>query len=393
MKPFAPPAGTNIALIAALACAGNASAQADGEPAAVSVTDAASVAELEYQAFDLLYQSGEAGMTGTALRRLEAAVNAGSAPAANELSLAYLFGRGVAADLDQGMRLERIAAEAGNAPAQFRLGLRYLPGGELDVDMTEARQWFEAAGAQGYGRALYALATTYVNEDEAAARLDSIFELVSRSAALGEPSALLQLGRILLTDERRRDPDRGIALLELAAATMPELAAEVGMLYLRGTRVERDPARAARWLAEAESRGDPGAKLWLSVLLQRGAGIARDEARAASLQREYIDSATAGQKNNMAWQLSVHPDPFLRDGAFAVRLMESIAGNPEDLSPPHRDTLAAAYAETGRFDDAIALQQRIVAELSVSAEGLLEEGGYRERLELYRAGAAYRQPE
>ena len=57
--------------------------------------------------------------------------------------------------------------------------------------------------------------------------------------------------------------------------------------------------------------------------------------------------------NELAWLLSTHPDPGVRDGAEAVRLAEHAARLINRQNPFVMGTLGAAYAETGRFEDAI----------------------------------------
>lgn len=66
-----------------------------------------------------------------------------------------------------------------------------------------------------------------------------------------------------------------------------------------------------------------------------------------------IDPASAGTLNNLAWLLASHQDPQFRDGAEAVSLAEracQLTGNRKAIMV---GTLAAAYAEAGRFTDAI----------------------------------------
>jgi tetratricopeptide (TPR) repeat protein len=65
--------------------------------------------------------------------------------------------------------------------------------------------------------------------------------------------------------------------------------------------------------------------------------------------------------NGLAWLLATHPDATVRNGPEAVRLAEHACavtgrGNPELL-----DTLAAAYAEAGRFPEAINAAQEAIA--------------------------------
>ncbi len=57
--------------------------------------------------------------------------------------------------------------------------------------------------------------------------------------------------------------------------------------------------------------------------------------------------------NDLAWLLATHPDPALRDGQNAVRFAERGCALTAGKYPTLLSTLAAAYAETGRFSDAI----------------------------------------
>jgi tetratricopeptide (TPR) repeat protein len=94
--------------------------------------------------------------------------------------------------------------------------------------------------------------------------------------------------------------------------------------------------------------------------------------------------------NNLAWIRATHPDPKLRKGVEAVRLAQKACqlwGRGEvDLL----DTLAAAFAEAGRFSEALATLEEAIS-LATSA-GLKEKTEELERrLQGYRAGHPYRQ--
>jgi len=56
---------------------------------------------------------------------------------------------------------------------------------------------------------------------------------------------------------------------------------------------------------------------------------------------------------NLAWILATSTDSSLRDGAKAVELAENVARRAGHPNPIVLRTLAAAYAETGRFSEAI----------------------------------------
>jgi len=120
----------------------------------------------------------------------------------------------------------------------------------------------------------------------------------------------------------------------------------------------------------AEVHGNLG-----NALVQKGS---LDEAithyqMALQIKPDYVNAL-----NNLAWLLATCPDVHIRDGVQAV--------NYGVIS--HVDTLAAAYAEAGRFDDAIAAAQKACAlAAAAGAENLLEQS--RERLALYRARQPY----
>jgi Flp pilus assembly protein TadD len=65
--------------------------------------------------------------------------------------------------------------------------------------------------------------------------------------------------------------------------------------------------------------------------------------------------------NQLAWTLATHPDATLRDGPEAVRLAERIWHLAGDNNPKPFSTLAAAYAEVGRFPDAINAARKAVS--------------------------------
>jgi hypothetical protein len=62
--------------------------------------------------------------------------------------------------------------------------------------------------------------------------------------------------------------------------------------------------------------------------------------------------------NNFSWALSTAPEGSLRNGAKALQLAEKALRLGGGESPVHLRTLAAAYAESSRFEDAIETAQR-----------------------------------
>jgi tetratricopeptide (TPR) repeat protein len=63
-------------------------------------------------------------------------------------------------------------------------------------------------------------------------------------------------------------------------------------------------------------------------------------------------------QNNLAWVLATYPDEGIRRGDKAVELAEKAARLPGGENPIVLRTLAAAYAEDGRFAKAIDTGER-----------------------------------
>jgi tetratricopeptide (TPR) repeat protein len=62
--------------------------------------------------------------------------------------------------------------------------------------------------------------------------------------------------------------------------------------------------------------------------------------------------------NNLAWILAANPDPQIRNGREAVALAERACRLTEYKQPMMVGTLAAAYAETGRFAEAVTTAEK-----------------------------------
>ena len=95
--------------------------------------------------------------------------------------------------------------------------------------------------------------------------------------------------------------------------------------------------------------------------------------------------------NNLAWLLATAPEASVRDGAEAVRRAEQACQLTHYQRPLFMGTLAAAYAEAGRFDEAIAMARKAITQATAMNNEVLAKKN-RELLELYQHRKAYCQP-
>ena len=94
-------------------------------------------------------------------------------------------------------------------------------------------------------------------------------------------------------------------------------------------------------------------------------------------------------KTRLAWQLATGPDPRLRDGPRALALADSVRGSQRSLETI--DATAAAYAEMGRFKEAVSTLRAGLA-LPQARIHTAQASAMRQRLSLYEEKRAFHQP-
>jgi tetratricopeptide (TPR) repeat protein len=94
--------------------------------------------------------------------------------------------------------------------------------------------------------------------------------------------------------------------------------------------------------------------------------------------------------NNLAWIMATHPDKEFRNPAKAVGFAERSCELTGFANPESLDTLSAAYAANGKFNEAVQTAQK--AEKMFSSAGLKKKvKEIQNRLELYKTGRPYRE--
>ena len=215
--------------------------------------------------------------------------------------------------------------------------------------------------------------------DEAFVHLQKALELEPNRAAVqyNFAHALLQTGRL----------DEAIAHLERALEIEPgNLAArsDLGGALLRLGRIEESFGQLQKTLQLDPNYPAAHANL-ANTLLQMGR---TDEALSHLQIILSLDPNDAEAEKNMAWVLATCPDARIRDGERAVALAEQ-ANRIERDNPLMGATLAAAYAEAGRFAEAINVAERAL-QLAIDSRNEPLADGIRTHLALYRSGQPVR---
>jgi tetratricopeptide (TPR) repeat protein len=250
-----------------------------------------------------------------------------------------------------------LAVTTDNDVAHNNLGYLCVDRGELDQGMSH----FEAASKIRSGKLNphYNLGTAFVE---------------------------MNLGDALA---RKGQPDEAMAHFEQAIKLQPDYAEAYynrgNVLYAKG-RIDEAITDFEKTLQIQPDDADAHTGLG-NALLRKGA---LKEAIAHYNEAIGLAPQDPHSRSNLAWVLATSSDASIRDGAKAVELAKHAVSLSGGREPLFLRTLAAAYAETGRFSDAIAVVQQAVAIARMQGKtalaALLEEDGllYRGQVPLRR---------
>ena len=213
-----------------------------------------------------------------------------------------------------------------------------------------------------------------------------------KAAEQGDVNAQFNLG--LMHDE-----GQGVAQNYIEASRWYQKAANqgdvnaqfnLGTMYDQGQGVPQDSAEAIRWYRKAAEQGDDYANLNLGLMYIAGQGVAQDYAEALRWFEKGAEGGSVECANSLAWVLATCPDDKIRDGDRAIVIAKEVV--EKEVSPRTLDTLAAAYAAAGRFEDAIYTQEQAIVELQKEAANDYLEKGYLDRLQTYQSGKSWLKP-
>jgi uncharacterized protein len=348
----------------------------------------------------------------------------GNAAAIVAVAQMHIDGLGVDPNPSLGAALLQQAAEGDHPPAKLRLGIAYLRGLGTPRDVEAGRQWLTEAAEDGLVAAFLYLAQSFRapltdQPDPAAAR-----SWYLKAHEAGEPDALAHLAFMVEAGEgTEADPQAASRYFHEAAEAGSAIAlAKLGHAYLTGDGVQPDAGRALALFQRAADQGHPTGYMGLAYLYDSGTLVERDEERAngwyqraaeAGLLDAQIRLAYAGMRrgdlagqhqarawlakaaaqnsvqalNDYAWLLATSPFETVRDGQQAVSL--ALQAVSQERSPAYLDTLAAAYAETGKFDKAVETQREALAMVPHDGEALVQE--LETHLQAFEAGEPWRE--
>jgi tetratricopeptide (TPR) repeat protein len=215
--------------------------------------------------------------------------------------------------------------------------------------------------------------------DEAIAQLQRALQLNPDLANTHDivGNALLQKGKV----------DEAIAEYHLALQINPRLAEacyNLGNARLRQGKVDEAIAQYQKALEINPDFADAHDNLGTALLHQGNTAEAIAQYRMALR----IKPDKAEIQNNLAWLLATCSQASLRNGNQAVALAEQANQLTGYDNPVVLDTLAAAYAEAGRFPEAVTIAQRALR-LAEARSNTALTVSLQSQLQLFQAGRPF----
>jgi protein O-mannosyl-transferase len=249
--------------------------------------------------------------------------------------------------------LQTLAVTENNDLAHNNLGSVWLKSGRVDDAIHEYQAALKITPESPVAR--NNLGSAFLKQGKVAEAIQEFRRVLSR-----DPQSLkghFNLAGALLRDGRTTE---AVAEYEKALAIRPDFAQ--GHLAL------------GHALMRAERLADAIAQFKTAVQLQPGYVHARNSLATAFAAKQQwaeaircwretleIDPNNVAAQSGLAWTLATAPDPTLRNGAEALAISQRLSQTTEASNPMILRVLAAAYAEAGRFPEAIETTERGIA--------------------------------
>ena len=266
------------------------------------------------------------------------------------------------------------------AKAHYNLGNTLLEKGNVDEAIAHFQKALQinpdyAEAHNNLGNALLRKG----NVDEAIAHFQKALEINPdyADACYNLGDTLLQKGKVEEAIARFQkalqiNPGYANACYNLGNALLQKGKVDEAIAYFqKALQINPDYAKAHNNLGNA--------------LLQKGKV---DEAIAHFQRALQITPDSAEAQNNLAWVLATCPQALLRNGSEAVELAQRANQLTGDGNPVVLGTLAAAYAEAGRFPEATETAQRAWQLARTQSNPALADS-LQSQLKLYQAGLAF----
>jgi tetratricopeptide (TPR) repeat protein len=209
-------------------------------------------------------------------------------------------------------------------------------------------------------------------------------EAVKLASSIDNPIIYLNLGSALLEQGRLDEAIQQFAAAVRLHPTYADALSDWGFALSLQGKLDEAIAKYRQALALKPNVPQTHHALGEALLMQHK----RDEAIAEFNAALEVSPDYPAALNDLAWLLATEPDPQVRNGSRAVSMAERACQVTGFQEPMFIGTLAAAYAEVGRFSDAVKMAEQAKSLATAQGKGAIAEKN-QELLEIYRAGKPY----
>ncbi len=189
----------------------------------------------------------------------------------------------------------------------------------------------------------------------------------------------------------KRSGNQSAALVQLKSLLQQQPKSTVALIHAGMLCADLEKySEAIEYLRRAIATQPRAAKIRFALanLLYKHGDVAGALVEYREVERLVRGDPTAQVR--IAWILATSPDDKIRNGTDAVRIARRAVNKTRRKDAEALDALAAAMAETGRFDDAIQAAQEALQLLSQGSNSSFA-SAVESRLVLYRKGQPYRE--
>ena len=302
------------------------------------------------------------------------------------------------------------SAEASGSLADLALVLqtqgKYAEAGEMYRETLAVRQKLSGNNSEQVGWSLFGLGFSLAAEGRLAEAEDCMRKAQAIFQNQGDPKspnvALMLFGLGFVLEQEKKFTEAETTLrdgLAMQQELLPKNHADTLWSAINLADVLERQGKLDEAVAlyrQAADAGDGFAQARMGRLYAGGRGVPRDLAEAAKWYRQAIekirpeaDNGNADSMILLAHLLATCDVAELRDGPRAITYAEKVVAVSNRKYPDALEALAAAYAETGQFDKAVATQKEAIAALTAEQNKKLLES----RLKLYEAKTPCRDSE
>lgn len=276
--------------------------------------------------------------------------------------LGYLYNNGIIVLKNEKKGHEYLlsAANLGHSDAKTRLGDLYLSNPSDAWKDETGLDWVLDAAIAGNSDAQDYLEHLYLQQPDLLKTIPTALAKITAAANLGYVH-----GQMILGYKHYNEPNFEKAQYWFQrAASADDADSQYVLFYMNynGLGIAVNDKAARKWLMLAVDNGSPQAMYGLARAYHYGNprfDIEKNVVRAYELFRKSHEMGHTRAANELAWFMATSPDQTMRDGTRAVKIMEA-ALSQMPRNDGWVDTLAAAYAEIGDFDQAIKYQEEAI---------------------------------